>query len=295
VMDEKENSKQIIDWKESQFFMEWLAAGRPRNQISISSICNCHCIFCSNHSNPFIMPKGLFRDIEDIRHQISLMPIHNMPIHMSESLPGRISEGEAFLHPDFFKILRIVRSKYVFNTLKFTTNGSMLDEPFLRELSKYKPVDIMVSMHSMQPALWADIFRKKIEDAKEAINSLALIKKHGLGLSGAIVPLPEICGWQDIHHTFRNLVSSGAQSILFWWPSYSKYTPQYLRDKIRCSYDVLWEFVNGLKQQTDVPIKLNPDCRSHLKLDVHKIMKLTLLGNSQNKCVKILMPILPPK
>ncbi len=176
--------------EDSIFFKEWLATNKSPNQLPISAVCNSHCIFCSNHLNPFPIEKNIFRDIEDIKLQLSLMPPqYPDPIRMSDSLPGRISEGEAFLHPAFFKILELVRRRFLTNILCFTTNGSMLDEPFLKELARFRPIEITVSMHSTRPELWARIFGKKESAIHQAICSLELIKKYHLDLIGAIVPL----------------------------------------------------------------------------------------------------------
>jgi len=125
---------------DSIFLSEWLAGNRPPNQLPISAVCNSHCIFCSNRLNPFPVATGLFRDMADVKHQLSLMPAHRDPIRLSDSLPGRIAEGEAFLHPQFFEILSLIRHKFVGNTLCFTTNASMLDEPFLKKLAAYRPI-----------------------------------------------------------------------------------------------------------------------------------------------------------
>jgi MoaA/NifB/PqqE/SkfB family radical SAM enzyme len=146
----------LQDW--SIFLKEWLASNRYNNQLPISAVCNSRCLFCSNKLNPFPVATGMFRDVADIKFQLSLMPLHQNPVRMSDSLPGRIAEGEAFLHPRFFDILKLVRRKYPTNTLCFTTNGTMLDEAFLKELAKFRPVEVTVSLHSTQPALWARIF-----------------------------------------------------------------------------------------------------------------------------------------
>jgi hypothetical protein len=78
---------------ESIFFREWLAGNRADNQLAISAVCNSHCIFCSNHLNPFPITKGVFRDIEDIKLQLSVMKSHADPIR----------KGRLFCTPDSSK------------------------------------------------------------------------------------------------------------------------------------------------------------------------------------------------
>src|SRR5512136_2458652 len=153
------------------FMSEWLAGGQPSNQLPISAVCNSHCLFCSNHLNPFPVAGGFFRDIEDIKLQLCAMTANDDPIRMSDSLPGRISEGEALLHPRLFETLELVRHKFFYNTLCFTTNASMLDAVFLKKLSSFRPIEINISLHSMEPALWARIFGQDIRRAETAISS----------------------------------------------------------------------------------------------------------------------------
>jgi hypothetical protein len=142
----------------SIFLQEWLASNRMTNQLPISAACNSHCLFCSNRSNPFHVATGVFRDLEDVKLQLGAMPRHEQAIRMSDSLPGRIAEGEAFLHPKFFDILELVRGKYLANPLCFTTNGSMLDEPFANQLARFRPIELTISMHSRRLDVWAHVF-----------------------------------------------------------------------------------------------------------------------------------------
>jgi hypothetical protein len=135
------------------FILEWFAGNKPSNQLPISAVCNCHCLFCSNNLNPFPVVTGLFRDVEDIKLQLCSMAANDDPIRLSESPPGRISEGEALLHPGLFEILDLVRRKFFYNTLCFTTNACLLDEAFLKKLAAFRPIEINVSMHSTRPKL----------------------------------------------------------------------------------------------------------------------------------------------
>jgi hypothetical protein len=37
-------------------------------------------------------------------------------------------------------------------------------------------------------------------------------------LRGAIVPLPHICGWNDIEKTYEHFISLGVKGMILWWP-----------------------------------------------------------------------------
>lgn len=268
--------------EESVFFREWLAGNRYPNQLPISAVCNSRCIFCSNNLNPFPIARGVFRDIEDIKHQLSLMTLHKDPIRMSDSLPGRIAEGEAFLHPKFFEILKLIRRKYLSNRLCFTANASMLDEAFLKELSRFRPVEINVSMHSARPELWAKIFRKRRRDGETAIASLPLLKKYKMDLVGTIVPLPRICGWNDIENTYEYFMACGAKSMILYWPGYTVCTERETIGMLECPMEEFMEFSSRMRSRFNVPLNPYPDLRAPLTVPVRIVMERTLKGNLMN-------------
>ena len=272
----------LLNW--SVFFREWLASNRYTNQLPISAVCNSRCLFCSNKLNPFAVATGLFRDMEDIKFQLSLMPLHQNPIRMSDSLPGRIAEGEAFLHPRFFDILKLVRRKYPTNTLCFTTNGSLLDEAFLKELAKFRPVEITLSLHSTQPALWARIFGQGEKEAATAIRLPGLLQAQRMDLHGTIVPLPKICGWDDLTRTYDFLVEAGAKSMTLYWPGWTVRTrPEVVQD-MDWPRDEAMDFAERMRARHKVPLNNFPELKAPLRLPVTTILKNTLKGNLVTMC-----------
>lgn len=265
--------------RESIFLSEWLAANRPNNQLPISAVCNSQCIFCSNHLNPFPLHEGIFREVEDIKHQLTLMEQRNQPLRLGDSLPGRISEGEAFLHPRFFDILELIRRRFLKNLLCFTTNASMADDAFLKRLARFRPVEITVSMHSTQPALWSRIFARGARAATTAIASPALIRRYGMDLVGAIVTLPAVCGWADIERTFDHLVEQGAREMILFYPGYSARTPPDIVRDLQCPMEEYEEFVGRMKARHTIPITVGNDMHAPLDVAVGKIIGRTCQGN----------------
>lgn len=267
--------------EESIFFQEWLAAGQHPEQLPISAVCNARCLFCSNRMNPFPIRRNVFRDIEDIKLQLSLGSAnYEGDIQMSDSLPGRISEGEAFLHPRFFEILTLVRGKYLTNRLHFTTNALLLDAPFVQKLALFRPIEINVSLHSAQPKLWSRIFRIPEKRAKTALKAPTLLKAHRIDFTGTIVPLPRICGWNDLEETFDFLIDAGAKSIILWWPGFSKKTPDGLRKEIECPWGEFEDFAKRMRDKYPrFPIVPQPNLLELRRLPVRRIMNFTLQGN----------------
>jgi hypothetical protein len=268
---------------DSIFFREWLASGRSLTQLPISAICNSRCIFCSNDMNPFPVARGLFRDIEDVKLQLALTDEHyRQPIHLSDSLPGRIAEGEAFLHPQFFDILWVIRRKFPTNLLCFTTNGSMLDEAFVTELSRYRPIEITLSMHSTRPDLWARICGKDESSATKAIDAPRLIKQYHMDLLGTIVPLPAICGWQDIENTYGAFVSRGAKSMILYRPGYSRCSPPEAVRAMECPLGEFADFAERMRDRHGIPVAAFPPLRGELPVEVAAVVSATGKGNPRN-------------
>jgi hypothetical protein len=267
----------------SPFILEWFAGKLPSNQLAISAVCNCHCLFCSNNLNPFPVAGGFFRNIEDIKLQLCAMQANDDPISLSDSLPGRIAEGEAFLHPRFFEILDLIRHKFFYNLLRFTTNASMLSEAFLKKLAAYRPIEVTVSMHATQPALWSRIFGKKEQDALTALAALPLLKRYGMELVGTIVPLPRICGWNNLELTYEHLVANGAKSMILYWPGYTVRTPESLVREIACPLEEFVAFAQRMQDRFSTPLVSCPDMASPLQVSAAAIIGKTLKGNPKTQ------------
>jgi len=267
----------------SVFFKEWLAAGQPSNQFPISAICNSRCLFCSNGLNPFPIARGIFRPIEDIKLQLSLMNSgFRHPIRMSDSTPGRIAEGEAFLHPEFFRILSLVRRKFPMNRLCFTTNGTMLDGRFVKELSRFKPVEITLSMHSTRPDLWSRIFGKAPAAAMKAMAALDLLRRHGIDFAGSIVPLPGVCGWEDLERTYETFVAKGAQAMILWWPGHSVCSEPGAVRQMDYPLGEFLQFAGRMHARHGTPITAYPHVSADPAVEVGRIVSATRKGNVRN-------------
>ena len=265
------------------FFREWLAGGQPSNLLPISAVCNSRCLFCSNNLNPFPVARGFFRDVEDIKLQLAMMDEHNQqPLRLSDSLPGRIAEGEAFLHPEFFRILSLVRRKFPVNRLCFTTNGTMLDESFVKELSRFKPVEITLSMHSTRPDLWSRIFGKAPAAAMKALGALDLLQRCKIDVAGAMVPLPNVCGWEDLERTYETLVAKGAQAMILWWPGHTVCSEPDVARQVDYPLGEFLQFAQRMHARYGNPITAYPHVCADSGLDVGRIISATRRGNVKN-------------
>lgn len=268
----------------SPFFAEWISAYSSPHFLPISTTCNCSCIFCTNKFNIFPCQTGLLRDIEDIRHQLSLMRLHENPINLTSIIPGRLPEGEAFLHPQFFQILQLVRRKYPRNQLVFNSNCAGIDAAFIKELSRYNPVSIGVSLHSTRPDLWAHIFGRSEADAQNVLQAIRLLAEYHCALWGAIVPLPNLCGWNDIEQTISFMMAQGARRMVLHCPGYTRLTPRHVIDEIECPLPAFTDFACRIRAARTIQIDDHPAMQSALNLPLKTVVSQTLRGNLRNRC-----------
>lgn len=266
------------------YFSEWLANGRARNQLSITSICNMNCCFCSSKMNTFPVLKNKFRDIDDIKRQLITMQLGDQTIRIGDNLPGRIAEGDALIHPHLIEILEIIRKRFPENLIQATTNGTKLNEGFIKELKKYRPMQITLSLHTTQVEKWVQIFGVRSKEmAVNAINSPLLLKKYNFNFEGNMVILPNICSWDEIRNTFDYLVHNGAKKMVLFHPGFTKITKEEVVDAIHCPEDQFYSFVQEMQAKYSfLNISGFPDINSVDTVPIHKIISLTLAGNSKN-------------
>jgi molybdenum cofactor biosynthesis enzyme MoaA len=219
----------------SDYFFENISVGYT-NQLQITSVCNAKCMFCSNEQNPFEIKRCSFRPLEEIEKVIWATPEINGIIYLNDSLPGRISEGEAFLHPDFFQILRVIRGKFN-NVIKATTNGSMLTPELIRQIKDYAPFEVAISLPTIDREHWKEVFSLKDEHYYTTINSFPLLASHNIGVTANMTPMPAWLGWKELEETFEFL-SRNARHILIYAPGYtrlSKIPDKMVYDKMELS------------------------------------------------------------
>jgi hypothetical protein len=103
-----------------------------------------------------------------------------------------------------------------------------------------------------------------------------------MDLIGTIVPLPKICGWDDIERTYAHFVSQGASSVILYWPGHTKRTrPEVVAD-LECSLAEFTDFAERMKTAYRVPLIPHPDMVSPLRVRVAAIVAKTLRGNPKN-------------
>lgn len=254
-------------------YMYETVAGNYNNQLPISSVCNAKCIFCSNEMNPFPIYRVGFRPLEDIRKGIALLnPGLGDEIRLGDSLPGRISEGEALLHPDILKVLKLIRDKLPHQVIQVSTNGITLTKDFIERLVPYRPFKFTIAYHSDNPENWCKILNLKEDKYRVARDSFFHLAKNGFIIEGAIVLLPNLVGYDDIENTLKTFRFYTKEAVV-WAPGYSFKASKALKEILETDYTQLSQFIIQMRKKYRMNLCLQTDTLMPLNFFPYQAMQ----------------------
>ncbi len=233
--------------------------------------------------NPFPIYRCGFRPLVDVAEWLyqNKTALENDPqavITLSDVQPGRISEGEATLHPHFFEICEMVRSNLP-NTLHITTNGSKLTEEFIDRMMYYTPWRVMISYHSCKMRHWTEIMNLSEREHEIATDAFRLLNQAGVKLWGAVVALPSMVGYNDILNTML-FMNKYCSKIRLWRPLYGKVASDELVEKMKVNDDEFKQFAHDMyKVCNNAYVQWDTDPDAPLAVDVHGLMQKTVECN----------------
>jgi len=268
--------KQFSDY----FFDEQSVSNRTSGlRLQISTVCTAHCTFCMNNTNPFEMKHIGFRDIDEIEKILYSMPPSNGVLMFSDSTSGRLISGEPLIHPKILDIFQLIRRKYPHNYIQIITNGTMLTQEFLLNMAAYNPINLDISMHSVNKENWHSIFNINKEDAyNNAINSFYLAKQYGISVSARMVVAPHWFGWNDIEETIKFL-SQFVNRITVQPLRFSNKVSNELKEKWTYNMDELSDFIFNTCRKYGVMYIMTPDSKEPLNIPY------ALITNNLRACV----------
>jgi hypothetical protein len=241
----------------SDYWLENMALPNPSGlgQLQITSICDSRCEYCSNDSNEFLTGRNKFRDLGEIEKVLWAIPFSfSGTFYLNESLPGRISEGEALLHPDIDKVMGLIRARFPYNVISITTSGSQLSQEMVERIAPFTPIDIVYSIPSFQEKHWNAIYKLKEKHFNNFINSFAMIRNHLFTYHANITPLPSMVGYDDLDNTIRCCKEVGINYINIYAPGYTKYTPEKIIGSMIYDKQELSNFLSDMSRKHDVLI-----------------------------------------
>lgn len=231
----------------SRYMYEQLEFGNI--SLPIMSRCSGNCFFCSNKQNPFKIYSEPPRHLIDVKMGITALKTNINKLDISHV--KKLSEGEACQHPHFFQILYLIRKKFPFIPITFYTNGTKLTEEFIKELSKFKPINILISFHSANKENWIKIFRIKESYFDICYNSIKLLKKYDIYTLPSIVPIPKLVGNDDIEKTVKYL-SKFCNSIYFYSPGFNKFSNDETKDLLNVDIPELSKLISKISKKYKV-------------------------------------------
>jgi uncharacterized protein len=255
------------------FTTEMLVAQERHRSLHISAVCNARCFYCSNKWNPFAIQRPGHRSLESVRRALAFFDDSSTEeLHLNDSLPGRIAEGEAFTHPQLFEILDLVRSRLPSRPLQVTTNGILLTDALIQQLSRYLPMRISISYHSDDPILWSRAF--KVDPALHAIAraAFAALKEAGFRVKGAITPMAALGGYEDLERTIR-FMARWVDAIHGMAPGYSDRATEEERRLLAVDYPEMSRFFQRMHRELRIPVELDPDVLSPLLFTPEPILR----------------------
>lgn len=299
VSNKKQNSPSILKPNEknvkiplssfSDYWLENMAIPPDVSygQLQISSICDARCEFCSNDYNEFITGRNKFRDVSEIEKHIWSTPFSYLePFYLNESLPGRLSEGEALIHPNLFEILDVIRRKFHNNIIRFTTSGSQLSLEMMTKLQKYNPIQFTISLPTANQKYWTEIYKLKDKHYINAIESFKYYSSMGFSYNVNMTPMPSKVGWEDIENTIKFCSDHDVNHIHIFAPGYTKTASEELIKMMNLDKEELSNFFNKMVYKyPNVRIEWLADPNINLNISFEPIQN-NLINLHRNKIMR---------
>jgi hypothetical protein len=112
--------------------------------------------------------------------------------------------------------------------------------------------------------------------------ALDLMRRHGIDFAGSIVPLPGVCGWEDLERTYETFAAKGAQAMILWWPGHSVCSEPGAVRQMDYPLGEFLQYAGRMHARHGKPITAYPHVSSDPALDVGRIVSATGKGNVRN-------------
>ena len=239
------------------------------NILPLTSICKLNCIFCSHKNNPPEVETYSFGhlDFELIKTMIEFLN-PEQPVFIGESA-SKIIEGEPFVHPDIYKILKYLRQRWPKIRIKITTSGSFLNLGQVEFLKDLEPLELNISLNA--PAPEERVFLMNDSRPENVFKLLPELKKNQLEFEASIVSMHHQQGFEYLKETFDFLEEYSPKSLRVFMPGFSSYADQKLIPK-QDEYYKLAEYIDQKRVKYSYPIIIEPQYFSSLAAEINAVM-----------------------
>jgi hypothetical protein len=255
--------------KNIQNWTTYYAGSLKSNLGSFSgSKCQCSCEICYARGNPL---KNIARD--DLTYHEAKTRIKYYSSKKKTGIPPKMNEEmEPFCNLNIFDILKTARKKSPNELFEITTNGCLLTEKNIKELSKLKPIFIVLSLNSANPFIRKKVMKDNYPEI--AINSVKLLRKYEIPYFGSIVAWPSI-PLNDIEATVEYLSKYDSILIRILLPGYTKYHSKSLHFDTEEHWRHIVDLYNKLLKSIDTVLHIQPSLywRKDLTATIEGIFK----------------------
>ncbi len=221
---------------------------------SLAAGCNVSCRFCYVKGNPPgwtipMMPRNSLKDE-------LLTRLRYYDEETGQYLFRTMVQWyEPFNNPYIMEILKLVRSQSC-RWITLTTNGKGLTEPIIAQLATLKPVYVVLSLNTTDPAMRVDVMRDRTPDI--AIKAPQWLRDYEIPFAISCVPWPTVPN-SYLQECLLYGDAAGAESLRVSLPGYTRYnaaaavwfdTQQYWTDLV--------EALAPLRHQMDAPLLFYP-------------------------------------
>lgn len=239
------------------------------NILPITSICKLNCIFCSHKNNPPAVETYSFGHLEFelIKTMIEFLNPER-PVFIGESA-SKIIEGEPFVHPDIYLILKYLRRRWPEIEIKITTSGSFLELDQIELLKTFEPLELNISLNA--PAPEERVFLMNDTRPENVFKVIPKLKKYNIDFEASIVSMHQLQGFEYLKRTFDFLENYPPKSLRVFIAGFSSYAE---KDLIidQSEYFKLDEFIAKKKEGYSYPIIIEPQQISSLQAEVNAVM-----------------------
>ena len=218
---------------------------------SFSSHCNLKCKFCYEEGNPI----GYEQTKLTLKEAATRLRYYRKEEDRGLPLFRQRIYKEPFTNKDLIPILKSVRSTHPEVEFHLTTNGSLLTEEILQELSGLLPINLCVSLNSSDPECREDLMVDK--RSRNSIDMVTKFKSHGLPYAGSIVAWPEMDD-KELVRTIKFLDENHARMIRISLPGFSRFYSQEPPFETKEAWGRILETILPLREAVKTPILVLP-------------------------------------
>ncbi|MFW5719114.1 MAG: DUF512 domain-containing protein [Halanaerobium sp.] len=258
------------------------------NILPITSICKLNCIFCSHKNNPPEVETYSFGHLEKdlIKTMIEFLN-PEQPVFIGESA-SKIIEGEPFVHPDIYQILKYLRQRWPELEIKITSSGSFIESKKVELLKTLEPLELNISLNA--PAPEERVFLMNDSRPDNVFNIIAELKKVELNFSASIVSMHHLKGFDYLKRTFDFLAEYPPETLRVFMAGFSHYADKQVIAGVN-EYQRLNQFIENNRSNYSYPIIIEPQLLDKLEAEIKEILDNSPAARSELKAEDVIVRV----